>query len=404
MTLRNLTQYGPIEKTPMEINTDKKSVLKILHIGVHNSANLNAGDTLLFPIVRKLFDSLLGPFDWELKQAWEELTLSEVERVNAKFDGIVLGGGGLILSNQEGSDISNSGWQWNSTVKAVQSIEIPLIVFAIGYNRFRNQSDFSAVFSQHINNVIAKSSFFGLRNYGSISKLSDYVKTHNIKRQFCPTTVLWQLYPEFRKLAKEHDKLNVKNLAVNIAFDRSHLRFKGEMDEILIRISCAMKKAQTRGWKIVVVSHKTLDRGVESYLDSEKVDYDSVDLTEAGPNEIMRFYSQTDFVVGMRGHSQMIPFGLRRPIMSIISHDKMKYFLDDINRREWGVEINSHKIVEEIDSFLDDLEKNREVLRESIKDAQEFVWEETLSNMQEIGFKNFGIKSIKSEINGVDNE
>ena len=94
MTLRNLTQYGPIEKTPMEINTDKKSVLKILHIGVHNSANLNAGDTLLFPIVRKLFDSLLGPFDWELKQAWEELTLSEVERVNAKFDGIVLGGGG----------------------------------------------------------------------------------------------------------------------------------------------------------------------------------------------------------------------------------------------------------------------------------------------------------------------
>jgi len=399
MTLRNHIQYGPIEKITSEINTRKSDAKKILHIGVNNSANLNAGDTLLFPVVRKLFDTLLGPFNWELKQVWEELTLTEIERINKKFDGVVIGGGGMLLSDQEGSDITNSGWQWNIAVNVVQSIEVPLVVFAIGYNRFRGQNEFNTVFFDHINTVVSKASFFGLRNYGSIARLNTYMQTQKLKdklsRQFCPTTVLWQLYPEYKELAEEHDKSHQKILAINIAFDRSNLRFKGQMDNILARISQAAYMAQNRGWEVVIVSHKSLDRNIEAYMDSAKVGYDSVDLTEANPNEIMKFYSEVDCVFGMRGHSQMIPFGLRRPILSIISHDKMQYFLNDIDRKEWGVEINSLEISRKLNAFLEDLEKNRQVVHDSIKEAQMLVWEETLLNMQVIGNQYFAIKSIK---------
>jgi hypothetical protein len=39
----------------------------------------------------------------------------------------------------------------------------------------------------------------------------------------------------------------------------------------------------------------------------------------------------------MRGHAGMIPFGCGTPIISLVSHPKMAYFLADIERPEWGV-------------------------------------------------------------------
>jgi len=399
LTLCNITEYGPIERTPNIIFADKKNAKRILHIGVHNSANLNAGDTLLFPVVRRLFDVLLGPFHWELKQAWDELTPSEISRINSEFDGIVLGGGGLLLANQEGSDVTNSGWQWNSTVEVVRAINVPLVVFAIGYNRFRGQKDFDSVFTDHINAVVEKASFFGLRNMGSINELSSYlnkVSEKKILHQFCPTTVLWQLYPEFKTLALKHNATQQKVISLNVAFDRANLRFGSQMDAVLNRITEAMGVAQAHGWKMIVVAHKTKDRAIEPYLDLANVSYDTVDLTQASPEDIMRFYARVDFVIGMRGHSQMVPFGLRKPVSSIISHNKMQYFLDDIERPEWGVEINSSNIKERLLAALNDLETDREIVHDKVAQAQNSVWEESLSNMKIIGNKCFGLKELNS--------
>ncbi len=399
MTLCNITEYGPIEKTPNRIIADKKSAKRILHIGVHNSANLNAGDTLLFPVVRRCFDLLLGPFHWELKQVWDDLTQFEISRINSEFDGVVLGGGGLLLANQENSDVTNSGWQWNSTIEVVRAINVPLIVFAIGYNRFRGQKDFDDVFTDHINAVVEKSSFFGLRNIGSINELSSYlnkVSKNELAHQFCPTTILWQLYPEFKKLALKHNATQQKIIALNVAFDRANLRFGSQMDVIFNRIAEAMAAAQTHGWKVIVVAHKTMDRGIEPYMDSANISYDTVDLTEGSPEDIMRFYAGVDFVIGMRGHSQMVPFGLRKPILSVISHNKMQYFLDDIVRPEWGVEISSSNLKERLLTALNELESDREIVHDKIAQAQNSVWEESLSNMKMIGNKCFGLKELNS--------
>ncbi|UCD67353.1 MAG: hypothetical protein JSW48_10920, partial [Betaproteobacteria bacterium] len=164
MTLGNLTSYGPVAKLPLSVKSGRLNSKKLLHIGVHNSANRNAGDTLLFPVVRRALDAVLGPFDWELRQAWDEFLPADARHINHHFDAIVLGGGGLLLRDQSGSDVSNSGWQWNSSVEGVRALDIPLLVFAIGYNRFRGQADFDSVFREHLSAVAAKAGFFGLRN------------------------------------------------------------------------------------------------------------------------------------------------------------------------------------------------------------------------------------------------
>lgn len=387
MTRRSLITYGPQATLPLAIKTELPQARRFLHIGVHNSANRNAGDTLLFPVVRKAFENMLGPCDWELRQAWQPFSREDAYRINPKFDAVVIGGGGLLLRDQVGSNVTNSGWQWNSTVDAVESLAIPIFVFAIGYNRFRGQEDFDPVFTDHIRALAIRAKFFGLRNTGSINALKRYLlpeQQHVLKRQLCPTNVLWQLYPEYRELAESHDAKKSRVLTFNAAFDRAHLRFGEKHDEALMNVAHALRMAQERDWTILVAAHKEMDRQIEPFLDHAGVAYDTVDLTDADPEEIISFYAQVDLAMGMRGHAQMIPFGLRRPIMSIISHDKMRFFLDDIQKPSWGVEVNSSDLISQFKDVLSAIESDRNAVHKDIARAQQKVWDETESNFRAI--------------------
>jgi polysaccharide pyruvyl transferase WcaK-like protein len=389
MTHIALKEYGPPMVFPKQIRSGNPRAKKLLHIGVHNSANRNAGDTLLFPVVRKVFDENLGPFDWELRQAWEPFTAPDAQIANESFDGIVIGGGGLLLRDQTGSDVAKSGWQWNSSIDAVKAIGIPLIIYGIGYNRFRGQSDFDPIFKDHIGAVVEKSTFFGLRNYGSIAAVRDYVNVdagNKLHHQFCPTTVLWQLYPKYRALAEAHDLKKKKILAFNAAFDRASLRFGDNPDEILQKVANSLLVAQARDWDIVVTAHKTMDRDIERYLDRAGISYRTVDLTDASPQEIIEFYAEIDLAYGMRGHAQMIPLGLRRPILSIISHNKMRYLLDDINKPEWGIEVNAADLSERLQEYILTIELERARIKSEIASVQQRIWQETEANMDLIGY------------------
>lgn len=368
---------------PEKCRKDPPLRKKILHIGVHNSANKNAGDTLLFPVVRRAFDVFLGKCDWELRQAWELFTLEDARSTNAKFDGVVIGGGGLLLRDQVGSDITNSGWQWNSTIESIEALQIPIFVFAIGYNRFRGQSEFDPIFTEHLRALVRKAYFFGLRNTGSIEALKKYLPSEQhckLQRQFCPTNLLWQLFPKYCELAQTHDKRGARLLSFNAAFDRAHLRFGESSERVLNKIARALRLAQDRGWGVILTAHKSMDRQIEAYLDMAGVNYDLADLTNAKPPEILEFYSQIDFAFGMRGHAQMIPFGLRRPIMSIISHDKMRFLLEDIGHLSWGVEVDAEDLDKKFVASLSVVEKNLNGVHSEISKAQQKVWEETNVN------------------------
>ena len=99
----------------------------------------------------------------------------------------------------------------------------------------------------------------------------------------------------------------------------------------------------------------------------------------------MDFYADIDLAVGMRGHSQLIPFGLRRKILSIISHDKMRYFLKDIGHPEWGVDVEetdfTDQLVEKIRYFG---RKAEDAVQKQTDAAQESVWNRTRNNINRI--------------------
>lgn len=328
----------PIINLPVELIRGKY----LAHFGLHKPGN--AGDTLLFLAVRKLFDDVNGYKHWKLEQLWDEITDSTVSRLNKRSKGIIIGGGGLLL--RDTNQNQKSGWQWSCSIDQIRQIQVPIVVFAIGYNRFRNQEDFDPIFQEHIQETVSRSLFFGLRNHGSIRALTPYLEDSLIsKLQFqpCPTTILSYLYPEKVSPLLEQGK---QELTLNMSFDRRQLRFGLEEDKILTSIARAMKWANQKGWKINLTIHCPGDDYIEPWLLKEQVVFRKIQLGGLPPQTVLDFYSKMPLTIGMRGHSQMIPFGMGNAIISLISHDKLAFFLEDIDHLEWGIDIHSKNMAE----------------------------------------------------------
>ena len=361
---------------------------KLTHVGIHESLNRNAGDTLLFDEVRRLFGAQLGSIDWDRRQVWESLDLDTVGAVNDAQRPLVIGGGGLLLRDQAGADASASGWQWNSRPDAVRALEVPVVVFAIGYNRFRGQEDFDAPFTDHMNALAERSTFFGLRNNGSIRAVKSYLAPElqdKLSLQPCPTVSGWQLHEDVAETAAAHSASGHMVLRANVAFDRPQFRFGTDPDAVLGRLAEALAHAQQTGWEIRFTAHKEMDLQFLPYLEAANVGYQVDDITDADPAGILDTYARCDLAVGLRGHAQMVPFGLRRPIVSVISHDKMGWFLDDIEHPEWGVEIAHASLRDDLCDRIDTQRIHRDRIARELAVAQQRQWEIGVRNLEYIG-------------------
>ena len=158
---------------------------------------------MLFNETRNLFDLFLDKSSWSKKHVRHYCDSNMMSIINKKSDAIVVGGG-LLLKDTASND--NSGWQWNCSLESLEEIDIPLIIFAIGYNRFYKQDEFNPIFKKHIIKTVEKSSFFGLRNFGSIESLKEYLPTElhsKLIMQPCPTTLLSYMYKKKYKFKKK---------------------------------------------------------------------------------------------------------------------------------------------------------------------------------------------------------
>ncbi|WP_438961880.1 methyltransferase domain-containing protein [Nonlabens sp.] len=319
--------------------TDK---IRIAHIGLHGSGN--TGDIALFQAVRREYEVNLGKIQWSLINIHSNVDDKLIEILN-DHDAIVVGGGGLFLSDTNTNEISN--WQWAIPLNLYEKINVPLFLHAVGYNQFRDQDGFASFFNQNVQKLVNVSSFFGMRNNGSIKKFSKHINNKNEGIVFhpCPTTNLQSLFPEFTANAMNKTK---KTIAVNIAFDRHHLRY-GEFktaDKILNRICDALKTLKNEGCEIINLIHGERDGEFNIWAKKNDLEISELNLIGASIQEIFEKYSTLDLVIGTRGHAQMIPYGLNISIISLISHDKLKYFLEDIGEQERGIEVHDDELTD----------------------------------------------------------
>ncbi|MGW3353794.1 glycosyltransferase [Streptomyces bungoensis] len=352
---------------------------QLAHVAFYMDRQGNAGDKLLPETVRLAFGPDTTSRRWTSVHAHRLFDRAALERVNARR-GLVIGGGGLFIPDTMPN--GNSAWQWNVPDEHLKAVDVPVMVFAVGFNAFDGQSYRARRFNESLRLLVEKSAFFGLRNHGSIARVRSLLPPglhDKVVFQPCPTTVMRHLVAGWTDPLHRED-----TVLLNAAYDRAGLRFGHDYGHFLAELAKAVR----------AIGAHTEVRCVAHSLDDERIAFDLrrehgislpvVPMYDFSGDEIRETYARTRLVIGMRGHAGMIPFGVGTPIISLISHPKMAYFLSDIERPEWGVSVHERHLgdvlTERALHILD--HHSRTVL--DVHDRQERLWQVTQDNAARI--------------------
>ena len=307
----------------------------IAHVAFYVSEGGNFGDAALPVAVRESIGAVAGPTDWLPIHAHQLLDNERLELINRQR-GVIVGGGGLFLPDT--SPNGNSGWQWNVPSELLRRIEVPLSVFAVGYNLFPGQGFTGELFQRNLVELAEQATLLGLRNHGSIDAISGRLPARlQEKLRFvpCPTTILQHIHPG---LAPATPGTGV--VLLNAAFDRAERRFGDSYPLFLDQMATMIKSIRSAGAEVRFAAHLPADERLVGDLAAEHDIRLRVEpLFAMSLDQGYACYRAASAVIGMRGHATMIPFGLGTPVLSIVSHPKMRYFCEDISRPEWAVDV-----------------------------------------------------------------
>jgi hypothetical protein len=292
----------------------------------------------------------------------------------------VVGGGGLFLPDTAPN--GNSTWQWNIPDQTLERITVPLAVFAVGYNVFDGQVYRRQRFARSLTALVRRSAFFGLRNHGSVDKVRELLPVElrdRVRFQPCPTTVARHLVPDWSDPASRDD-----TVLINCAYDRAGLRFGHDYGHFLAEMATAIRALGGHA-RVRYAAHMPSDeRFVHDLRREHGVTLPVEPLYDASNEAILDVYRRTKLVIGMRGHAGMIPFGCGTPIISLVSHPKLLYFLNDIDRPEWGVSVHDPHLAAHLTARATDILSHHAAAVLDVHELQESLWHTTRANIAEL--------------------
>lgn len=360
------------------------SPLRLFHFDIPTYGNY--GDTLLFEAVRQTFE---GFGDGDRFEVYDTRPLREpvgprlVDMINEEADAVVVGGGGLFLSDTNPNQ--RSGWQWNISVDQLRRIKKPLIVFAVGNNRFYGQPDFADPFRAHLALTAEKSVFFGLRNTGSVESIREYLPRSlrdRVVYQPCPTTVSSYLFPDlFRPEGAPRHRLAVESIV-----GKRQLRAGFDAAAIYAAKARVAGRLVREGWDVRSVPFSRADLGFDAVLHEYGVDAPQTRLF--GVRDAMfrglEVLGDAPTLLGTRGHAQMVPFGMGAVPLSLDVHPKTGYFASDIGHPEWAIDPRDADFEETLYRMLHDVDERADELRTELAGTRERLYRTTLANVQGI--------------------
>ena len=299
----------------------------IWHLGAWNR---NYGDWVIYESIHYHLQQVLGgPLDFiDVDCQKTNFTEEVVDNLNREASMLLVGGGGLVFYRPE--DASVSGWQFNISLENLERIQVPLVVYSIGWNEFPFGPQVPWKARKHLQATQGKSAIFSVRDPGTNNELvyMGLSKSRVVMdaAAFCP-----------------HEEVDIdlpwdSVLAVNLAGDRMEHRFRNmsdayEIHEGLVhQIGAAIQQANA---PILFIPHMDLDNHFYSMFKGAFPNR-ITNLMETCPEmyppsaaQVRRFvgvYSQCKLVVGTRGHSLIIAWGKGVPYMNFGTLEKNLFF------------------------------------------------------------------------------
>lgn len=347
----------------------------LAHVAFFVTEKGNAGDKVLVEATRKTLGQAFPAHDFVPVHAHQAVKPSNFETL-ASSDAIVIGGGGLFLKDTAPNLLS--GWQWNVSTEQIQRLGKKFVVFGVGYNRFPGQAEFEQVFKASLYELVANSIFFGLRNQGSVREIRKYLPENQadlVDWQPCPSTIISRLFPE-----RFHTEVDRHVVAINVALDRLENRFHMPYEEFLSEMNKFVIATNPEHEVVVACHSKTDEKFVLDLKRQENIDLRSVPLYDLQFEEIISFYRSCKVVIGMRGHAGMIPFGCGTPIISLVTHPKLKFFLEDVGFPEWAVDVERGFSAQLLSTF-DEITSNLPAAISGVNAASQILLEKTTQNL-----------------------
>jgi polysaccharide pyruvyl transferase WcaK-like protein len=320
--------------------------MNFLHVSVLHDTNNNSGDNLLYFLVRQLISRAYNfQIQWILHSQWDLSSAEEINRYNP--DVVIFGGGGLFLPDQAGAKNTNKTfWQIDLSSADHKLIKAPFYACSVGFNWFRHSPIPERFVCASAKSFIETSRLFSVRNHGSAVALS---RITGLPRDTfywlpCPTTLI-DYVDAFKELlpsscSNSVDVARVPICAVNLPADRLGQRLLNYSSYSFLLEGLNFLKSS--GYRLVYLAHKATDLDVVASFPAGTFD-EAIDVSSALIPELLNTYSTFDLVLGGRGHSLMIPVGLSIPIISLTTHDKQKFFMEDLGLSNFSIEIDEYK-------------------------------------------------------------
>lgn len=253
-----------------------------------------------------------------------------IDLLNYRGDMLLVGGGGLLMPGD--GFTTRSGWQFNIYEDDLDRLKIPLVIYGIGYNLFPGDEKVMDKSVRHLIKTREVAKLFSVRDYGTRDWLTNrelwdidvipdpamfcprYFPNSNLQSQFC-VGLCW-------------------------AGDRMDQRFppSGNDKDVIKKVSEILLEFLDKqgGGRVVYIPHvgKYDWKGAdlfEQYLGdnfcnvAEEFPYLFPESLARVPL-IVGIYSMMDVVVGMRGHSNIIPYSQGVPVIGFGIHQKNQFF------------------------------------------------------------------------------
>lgn len=342
---------------------------RVGHVAFYVDHEGNFGDVMLPVAVRTAIEDRAGSIRWSSIHAHQLFDLDRAHWANENLDAIVIGGGGLFLPDTAPN--GNSGWQWNVTDAALNTLEIPIIVYTVGYNVFPGQRVYGDRFATSVRLLVSKAAFVGLRNHGSVGAVREIVGAEladKVEYLPCVTTVYGDLTD---RPATAAPAAALPTVLMNVAYDRKANRFGDGYADFVAAIADLTRRLEGTAQVRCLAHTKQDEQIVHDLRRAHGLTLPIDAVYGATVSEALDVIGTASVVIGMRGHAGMIPFGIGVPILSIISHAKLRYFLEDIDHPEWGFDATDPDLAPKLESGVRAIIHRREDYDESIATAQQ---------------------------------
>ncbi len=316
---------------------------KILHLGAYD---LNFGDNIaLYNIRRVLFEmdnniefysySIINLFNNKNNIAYCKSIFTEW---NKNYDMIIVGGGGLIEGGNHKS--YDTGYKLPFNEELMSVFDIPVVFFSVGINYFRGVEGLSEKGKKALLETIKKSSLFSVRNDGSM----------NILKKMYGEDISNQVYeiPD-PGLIMNHNVCGGEKImfqpAMNNSIEQMKYRFNNSLDDL---------RSMIKKYKFDIYPHTLKDyvfAGESTDLNSKII------YSKSTFNNLVKFrntlesfdeYKNYKWGIVMRGHGQLVSFGLRLPCIYLVSQDKLKGFCENYNLENYMVDTQSNNYLAEL--------------------------------------------------------